>query len=389
MKVLYIIRYDEIGLKGSNRSMFEKQLCKNIKKQSRKTGILTHRIEGRILVEVDAEYEAELIEILNLTPGICSYSKAKEIKKDLEALKIHSLETLKACWKGDTPLKFRVSAKRSDKTYPMRSCEINTEVGAYLITHFGTEFLKVSLKEAELEIGLEIHSNKALVHSQVCKGLGGLPVGTAGEVLCLLSGGIDSPVAAYQMMRRGCRVHFVFFENRVFLGRAAYEKVLKLTKRLSKYQGYCRLSVVPFTDIQVAIRDKCRERNRVILYRRFMYRIAERLLEDRGYLGLVNGECLGQVASQTLENMKAVNDVVRAPVYRPLISMDKNEIVTIARKIDTFNISAEDAPDCCSVFMPSRPVTKAKLSLLIEDEAMLEGDLLIRQALEKIELIEV
>jgi thiamine biosynthesis protein ThiI len=390
MSCLYIIRYDEIGLKGQNRSTFEKCLGKNIQNQVRRPHkVQIVRIEGRILAEIQPEGEQELTEALKRTPGISSFSKAVPIECDIDVIKKAALEEFRKNWDGCSPIQFRVSTKRSDKNFPIKSNDLNTQVGAFIFEHCPQELLRVNLKHPELEIGIEIHKKRAMVHSAKERGVGGLPVGTAGDVLCLLSGGIDSPVAAYQMIRRGCRVHHVFFENRVFLGRAAYEKVLRLAKKISVYQGFSMLYVVPFTDIQVAIRDNCRDRNRVILYRRYMYRIAERLMEQKKCLGLVNGECLGQVASQTLENMRAVNDVVQAPVYRPLISMDKNEVVNIAKNIDTFDISKEDAPDCCSVFMPSRPVTKAKSELLVEDETKLDSEALIQKAIDEMEVIRV
>lgn len=390
MSSLYIIRYDEIGLKGHNRSTFERHLAKNIQNQVfRPYKVQTTRIEGRILAEVQPEGEDQLVEALKRTPGISSFSKATAVQRDFKAIEKAALEEFKKNWDGVSPIQFRVSTKRSDKNFPIKSSDVNAKVGAYIFEHSPQDLLKVNLKHPELDIGIEIHQKRAMVHSSKERGIGGLPVGSAGEVLCLLSGGIDSPVAAYQMIRRGCRVHHVFFENKVFLGRAAYEKVLRLAKKISAFQGYSILHVVPFTDIQVAIRDHCRDRNRVILYRRYMYRIAERLLEQKKYLGLVNGECLGQVASQTLENMRAVNDVVRAPVYRPLISMDKVDVINIAKQIDTFEISAEDAPDCCSVFMPKRPVTKAKSEFLVDDEKKLDSEALIQKAIAEMEVIKI
>lgn len=390
MNCLYIIRYDEIGLKGQNRSTFERQLSKNIQNQVRKPHkVQVVRIEGRILAEVQPEGEQELREALKRTPGISSFSKAVPVDRDLEAIKKAALEEFRKNWSGDAPVQFRISTKRSDKNFSLKSSDVNAQVGAYIFEHCDQKHLKVNLKHPEVDIGVEIHQKRVMVHSSKERGIGGLPVGSAGEVLCLLSGGIDSPVAAYQMIRRGCRVHHVFFENKVFLGRAAYEKVLRLAKKVAAFQGYSMLYVVPFTDIQVAIRDHCRDRNRVILYRRYMYRIAEQLMEQQKYLGLVNGECLGQVASQTLENMRAVNDVVNAPVYRPLISMDKLEVINIAKDIDTFDISAEDAPDCCSVFMPKRPVTKAKIELLEDDETKLDSEALIQKAMSEMELIKI
>ncbi len=215
-----------------------------------------------------------------------------------------------------------------------------------------------------------------------------MPVGCSGEVLCLLSGGIDSPVAAFLLTRRGCRVHYIFFDNQKFLGRGGLDKVLRLVKNLNRFQGNGKLYVIPFEEVQVAIRDHCRPENRVVLYRRMMYRIAHAVSEQNHYLGLVTGESLGQVASQTLENLAAVSCVVPGSVFRPLIGLDKQEIIAQAKAIETYETSIEPHPDCCSVFMPERPVIRSKIPVLENDETRFPWQDLMQSAIEKMEVIE-
>ena len=320
---------------------------------------------------------------LHYVAGLHSFSHAHPTDLDLEALKLAAEQALERSWKGRDHLRFRITTRRSNKKFPHRTVEVNEKVGSHLLEKHGSERLTVNLTQPEVDITLELQQERAMVYEGLESGMGGLPVGTGGRLLCLLSGGIDSPVAAYQMLRRGCEVDHIFFENRVFLGRAAYDKVHRLGQVLSRYQAKVRLHVVPFSDIQVAIRDHCSDRNRVVLYRRFMYRMAAEVAKQKGYLGLVNGECLGQVASQTLENIHAADMVADSCIYRPLISMDKVDIMRIARRIETYNISIEDAPDCCSVFMPRRPITRAKVEWLEEDEAKLDMEALVGEALEK------
>jgi thiamine biosynthesis protein ThiI len=231
-------------------------------------------------------------------------------------------------------------------------------------------------------------SDTVVFHNRVA-GLCGLPVGSSGNVLCLLSGGIDSPVAAYMMACRGCRVHFVYFDNQPFLGRGGYDKVLKLSKIVNGYQGRAKLFVVPFQDIQVSIRDNCREENRVILYRRMMYRIANEIATQYEMPGLVTGESVGQVASQTLENLAAVTCVTSMNIFRPLIAMNKEVIIKHAKEIETYDVSIEPQPDCCSVFMPDSPVTRGKIYILENDEEKYPGEVLKKEALLDMETINV
>jgi thiamine biosynthesis protein ThiI len=347
------------------------------------------RRRSRIMVLGELDRLETLEDRLSKIAGLHSFSRGYRCSMEIEALKLKVEEALMRSWDGEQAVTFKISTKRSNKKFPMSAVELNTLMGAHLVQKHGEDKLKVKLKEPQIDISIEIQNQETIVFESKVKGIGGLPVGTAGRVLCLLSGGIDSPVAAFQMMRRGCAVDYVFFENRVFLGRAAYDKVRRLAEILGQFQPKSRLHVVPFTDIQVAIRDHCTDRHRVVLYRRYMYRIADVLAKKFKYHGLVNGESLGQVASQTLENIQAVNTVVDHCVYRPLICMDKVDITNVSRKIGAYEVSIEDAPDCCSVFMPPKPVTRAKIPWLLEDEEKLESDQLIEEAIEKMEVLAI
>lgn len=391
MSLAYIIRYNEIGLKGKNRSFFEDTLIKNIKYNLRtiQDSVEIKKTRGRILLLGCLESSVEgLNSKLSKIAGIHSFSYGEVIERDKQVWNEKACLLFEKMWSGHD-VKFRVSCTRSDKSYPEKSSDINAQIGAALIGKFGNEKLQVSLKDAQIDICLEINQDCCVIYSGSHQGLGGLPVSTAGRVLCLLSGGLDSPVAAFNMIRRGCDVHYIFFENKVFLGRAAFDKVERLAQKLSHYQNKVYLNVIPFTDIQVAIRDNCSPKNRVILYRRFMYRLAEKVCQKHQMQGLVTGENLGQVASQTLENLAAVDCVVNSVVYRPLISFDKLEIMETARNIDTYDISIEDAPDCCSVFMPKKPATRAVVTQLEKDESRLDVTQLEKDALENYECIPI
>ncbi len=382
MKSMWIVRYAEIALKGGNRAFFEQALTREMKRRLKACGAPTvTRTHGRLWVDDDPQNREQVRRELALLPGIHSFSLAHRCPNDLDTLKREGLALFRSTWPGRTSARFRVTTRRADKRYPMRSEDVSRELGAYLLQNAPPGLLTVSLAAPEYNLHVEIHDGFAALHMVSEPGAGGLPVGTGGKVMCLLSGGIDSPVAAWQMIRRGCTVHHVFFENRTFLGRGAFEKVQRLAERLAHFQGKSTLTTVPFADIQVAIRDRCQPRNRVVLYRRFMYRLAERVMRRHRCLGLVTGENIGQVASQTLENLRAVDTTVQAPVYRPLLCMDKVQIIDIARQIGTFETSIEEAQDCCSVFLPKRPETRARIEDMVGEEALLDVDALEEEAL--------
>jgi thiamine biosynthesis protein ThiI len=284
-------------------------------------------------------------------------------------------------------LKFCVRTNRADKSYPHKSPDIDREVGSRILRQLHSKGLEVSIKEADYTLEIEIGQDETVVFNNRIPGLRGLPVGSSGNVLGLISGGIDSPVALYRMMKRGCRTHGIFFDNRRFMGRGGYDKVVKLSKLLNYYQGKSKLYVVPFEDIQVAIRDYCRPAHRVVLYRRMMYRIAQAVAQHKGYLALATGESDGQVASQTIENLNAVSEVVSLSVFRPLIGMNKQEIINEAKELGSYDISIEPHPDCCSVFMPPRPATRAKIPDLEMDETKYPWETLMLDAISKMESV--
>ncbi len=385
-----LIRYDEIGLKGKNRKFFENRLLGNVRKSLGGIGgIRVDKIHGRLLVRVAGLQAEECVRRLSCVPGIASLSVGVLVEPDFDEMAALGIEWILPRLQSNGSLKFCVRTKRSDKRFPSTSTEIDFEVGSRIMKSLAPKGLSVDIAHAEFVLEIEIGPQETMVFDNRTPGLGGLPVGSSGEVLSLLSGGIDSPVSSFMLICRGCRVHSVFFDNRTFLGRGGYDKVTRLARVLNRFQGGGRLYVVPFQDIQVAIRDCCSAPNRVVLYRRMMYRIAGVLAERNRYQGLVTGESLGQVASQTLENLAAVSCVVPMSVFRPLIGIPKQEIIARAKKIETYDISVEPHPDCCSVFMPDHPATRSKIEDLEADEALFPWEKLVEQALTSVEVIDL
>ena len=385
-----LVRYDEIGLKGRNRKYFEKALLKNIKRALPSDSAIEYRIpRGRILIDLSSEIAEKYGDCLQNIPGIASYSIGVSIDPDFDQMAELGIQWIEPLLIGKDQLNFCVRTRRSEKTFPKTSTEINFEVGSRIMSKLGPKGLNVDIKNSDFTLEIEIGKNEILIFHNREPGLCGLPVGSSGNILCMLSGGIDSPVAAYLMACRGCRVHFVFFDNQPFLGRGGYEKVKKLAKIINGYQGRAKLFVVPFQDIQMSIRDHCKEENRIVLYRRMMYRIADKIAKDQEMPGLVTGESLGQVASQTLENLAAVTCVTTMNILRPLIGMNKESIIKLARKIGTYDVSVEPQPDCCSVFMPANPSTRGKIHLLEYDEKKIPLEQLEEEALKNMETMKV
>ena len=387
-----LIRYDEIGLKGRNRKFFEKCLLRNIKRvlSSGTDDIVYRSPRGRIFLDIPSSFAPECTVRLKSVPGIASFSIGISMEPDFDAMAELGIQWIEPRLKsGRDAMKFCVKTRRSAKSFPKTSPEVNFEVGSRIMTKLSPRGLTVNIKEAEYVLEIEIGSSETVVFDNREPGLRGLPVGSSGNVLCLLSGGIDSPVAAFMMACRGCRVHFVFFDNQPFLGRGGYDKVLILAKKINHFQTRGTLFVVPFQDVQAAIRDHCNEENRVVLYRRMMYRIAAEIADRQGSLALVTGESLGQVASQTLENLAAVSCVTSVSVFRPLIGMNKESIISRAKEIGTYETSIEPQPDCCSVFMPKNPATRSKIPFLERDEEKIPWKELCDDALAKVEIIKV
>ena len=385
-----LVRYDEIGLKGKNRGQFIDRLLNNIKDQMRDVEGLEFKVpHGRIFIYCCEESAGECLRRLQKIPGVASASIGVTREPDFDAMAAVGREWIEPLLQDGKTLKFCVRTNRADKSYPYKSPEIDREVGSRILRELHPKGLEVNIKESDFILEIEIGQEETVVFNNRVPGLRGLPVGSSGEVLGLISGGIDSPVALYRMLKRGCRAHGIFFDNRPFMGRGGYDKVIKLSKLLNGFQRKSRLYVVPFEDIQVAIRDNCRPAHRVVLYRRMMYRIAQRVAQQNRCLALVTGESVGQVASQTLENLSAVSQVVSMSVFRPLIGMNKQEIINEAKELGTYEFSIEPHPDCCSVFMPPRPATRAKIPDLERDETRFGWSSLMQEAIEKMECIEL
>jgi thiamine biosynthesis protein ThiI len=383
-----LIRYDEIGLKGRNRRHFENQLVKNIRfALNGIQNIKINKIHGRILGRVNLVDAEKCTAHLKSVPGISSISVGNSIEPDFDKIASLGIDLIQEKLESLGQLKFCVRTRRSNKSFPITSKEFDFEVGGRIMEALSFKGLSVDINRADFILEVEIGPQETIVFDNRVSGLCGLPVGSSGQVLSLLSGGIDSPVSTFKLMTRGCRVHSVFFDNRTFLGRGGYDKVVRLAQVLNRYQGGGKLFVVPFEDIQVAIRDNCHDINRVVLYRRMMYRIAQALAQLNNCHGLVTGESVGQVASQTLKNLAAVSCVTPMSVFRPLIGMNKQEIIINAKNIGTYEISIEDQPDCCSVFMPNHPTTRSKKKYLESDERLYPWEKLMTQALASVETI--
>ncbi len=384
MKKVIIIRYGELWLKGKNRGYFEKMFETNIKRAIK--GIECDFIKqcGRYLIENFSEYDAdELISRLKKVFGMHTMSLAYETDADMQSI----FQTAKAVCKEEGT--FKVESHRGDKRYPKTSVEISRELGGMLLSAFPK--LKVNVHDPDFTVRVDIRENgKALVFGEFIQGANGMPVGTAGKGVLLLSGGIDSPVAGYMMAKRGMRVECLHFHSYPYTNEQAKEKVVDLAKILSEYTCGTTLYTVSVTHIQEAIHEHCKAELMITLLRRFMYRIAERHALRRSAQCLITGESLGQVASQTIEGITSSNSVVdRLPVLRPLIGFDKNEIIDLSVKMGAYETSILPFEDCCTVFLPDFPAIRPKLSEILAEESKLNVEELINQAFESLEKIEI
>ena len=370
-----IVHYQEIALKGKNRPWFITKLVHNLRTATRGTGILEVRaLMGRIEIVLGPEADVALVrERVSRVFGVANYARAGRTPLDLDALS----EAILGDLGPETPASFRVSARRADKRFPMTSPEIEREVGGRIKMARGWH---VNLSRPELTIHLETLRSDAFYSFGKERGAGGLPVGASARVACLLSGGIDSPVAAWRMMRRGCRVTFVHFHSYPILSRASQEKARELVRLLTAFQFRSRLLLVPFGEIQQRVVLSVRPPLRVVIYRRLMMRIAEVLARANRAGALVTGEVVGQVASQTIENLTSINEVASMPVLRPLVGMDKDEITAEAQRLGTFPISIIPDQDCCTLFTPKHPVTRARRSDVEAAERSLPIDEVVAQA---------
>ncbi len=378
----YLIgRYHEIALKGRNQWRFIEQLRRNLRAAFADVRLGPMRGEGpRIIVELpDAIDDRTVIARASTIFGFANFSLSCRVPLDLDAIKAEAI----ARAREHRARTFRISTRRGDKRFPMTSMEIDREVGAAVVEALG---LKVDLHNPELTVSIEVLGDAAFVSAGKIPGPGGLPVGTSGRALALISGGIDSPVAAYRMMRRGLTLDFVHFHAYPLVSAASREKACELVAMLTRYQARSTLALVPFGMVQREIVANSDRPLRVVLYRRFMMRIASALAARFRARALVTGESLGQVASQTLDNMAAIEDAAAMPILRPLVGMDKNEIVEQARALGTFEISILPDQDCCTLFVPEHPETHARLEEVKAMEARFDVDRMVNDAVRATEV---
>lgn len=378
-----LIRYGELALKGKNRNIFEQQLAENIKQQLKGHDIKIKRTFGRMYLYLAGEDFQEVSSKLQRVFGISSYSPAIKAELDVDRIKEACLESILAM--KPAPQTFKISVRRVNKSFPYSSQEMNHILGGHILRNLDGK-IKVDVHHPDTEITVEIREEAAYIMSARFPGAGGLPVGSSGKAMLLLSGGIDSPVAGYLALKRGLRIEAVHFHSYPFTSERAQQKVIDLCKKLSQYAGSIRLHMVPFTTIQTQIRQHIPEEYSITIMRRFMLRIAERLAEKHKALALVTGDSLGQVASQTLESMHTINEVTNLPILRPLVTMDKQEIIQIAQEIDTYPISILPYEDCCTIFQPKSPKTKPTRERANSLESRLNLTELIEEAVEKTEM---
>lgn len=387
----FLIKYGEIGIKGKNRYLFEDALVRQVRFALKDVDgeFLVYKSQARIYVDCGEEYDYEdavehLARVFGIV-GICPVVRMEDqgfeqLKKDVVAYMDEAYP--------DKNLTFKVEARRARKSYPKNSMEINCDLGEAILDAFPET--RVDVHHPDVMLNVEIR-REIYVYSQIIPGAGGMPVGTNGKAMLLLSGGIDSPVAGYMISKRGVGIEATYFHTPPYTSERAKQKVVDLAKIVSRYAGPIRLHVVNFTDIQLYIYDQCPHDELTIIMRRYMMRIAEHFARKDGCLGLITGESIGQVASQTMQSLAATNDVCTLPVYRPVIGYDKQEIVNISEKIGTYETSIQPFEDCCTIFVAKHPVTKPNVEVIRRSEEHLSEKIeeLMKTALETVEIIEV
>ena len=387
----FLLKYGEIGIKGKNRYLFEDALVRQVRRALEPVDgeFQVYKSQARIYVDCEGDYDYEdavehLKRVFGLV-GICPVVRLEDqgfdqLKKDVVAYMDEMYP--------DKKFAFKVESRRAKKSYPMNSMEISRDLGEAILEAFPE--IRVDVHHPDVQVNIEVR-NQIYVYSQIIPGAGGMPVGTNGKAMLLLSGGIDSPVAGYMISKRGVGLEATYFHAPPYTSERAKQKVVDLAKIVSRYAGPIRLHVVNFTDIQLYIYDQCPHDELTIIMRRYMMRIAEHFARKDGCLGLITGESIGQVASQTMQSLAATNDVCTLPVYRPVIGYDKQEIVNISEKIGTFETSIQPFEDCCTIFVAKHPVTKPNLDVIRRSEEKLAEkiDELVKEAIDSAEIIEV
>lgn len=380
MKEIILIKNGELALKGLNRRTFEDILVKNMRRRLESAGKFKFTIAQSTVVaepEDGADLD-EAVERLGKVFGIAGFSRAAAVEKNMDVILKSAEEYLAPQLLSART--FKVEAKRSDKKFPLKSPEICAEVGGYLLRKY--PHLVVDVHEPDLVVNVEVRDSYAYIHGKQIKGAGGMPTGSAGKAALLISGGIDSPVAGYMMAKRGLELIAVHFASPPYTSERAEQKVHSLLKQVSKYSGRITLFVIPFTETQERIKDDCPEEIFTVIMRRMMMRVAQIVAAKQGAGALITGESVGQVASQTMPAIACTDKVCEIPVFRPLIGMDKDEVVAISRKIDTFDISILPYEDCCTVFTPKHPKTRPTVDYVEACEKALDIDRLVNEAVE-------
>ena len=388
-----IVKYGEIGVKGKNRYIFENKLIKNIKNMLKPIDKFNvYKEYGRVYVDLgDYEYDEICEEVKKVfgVVGVCPAVKVlRKNEEDVESAYKQLKETALVVLEekiANGAKSFKVESRRGDKSFRLTSQEMSIDIGGYLLSNVGDR-INVDINNPEAKIKCELRENNVVVYTDTVPGYGGLPIGTNGKAMSLLSGGIDSPVATWMVAKRGMEVEAIHFHTYPFTSEKSQEKVKDLSKILAKYVGKVRLHKINLLEIQKAVALNCRDEEMTIISRRFMMRIAERVGVQRNCDALITGESIGQVASQTIQGLTCTNASVSLPVFRPLIAMDKTEIIDIAKKIDTFETSIIPEEDCCSVFAPKKPVTKPRLEKIEDSEKALDVDKLIQDAIDNMEV---
>lgn len=388
MREVILLKLGEIALKGLNRRSFEEIMMKSIRRRlvsagefsvtSRQSTIYVEPLNDSADMDMAEERCAKVF-------GAVGYTRAGATEKELAKIQERAEEYLREELElADT---FKVECKRSDKKFPLKSPEIAMEVGAYLLEKY--PHLRVDVHEPDVTVWVEVREEHAFVHADARPGAGGIPVGCGGKAAVLISGGLDSPVAAWTMAKRGVELTAIHFSSPPYTSELAHDKVVRLLRKVSEYSGRIKLITVELTRLQEEIRDRCPEELGTVILRRYMLRAAQAIAREEGCLALITGESLGQVASQTIQAIACTDAVVSMPVFRPLIGSDKAEIVKTARRIDTYDISIEPYEDCCTIFTPKHPRTKPNLEMVERGEGAIDGEALLREALEDVKTMYV
>ncbi len=386
MDRVILIKYGELTTKKGNRKIFINTLYSNILKKLKNLNVNIFKDMSRMYIEYLEKDSNEILKNIGEIFGIHAYSIAYKTESNIDSIKKTITEVLKDNL-DNKPYSFKVETKRSDKSFKNNSIECNNIYGGHILKTFNN--LKVDVHNPNIVVHVEIRSDYSYIYLNEYKGLGGYPVGTLGKCLAMLSGGIDSPVASYLALKRGIKLDFVYFEAIPHTSLEARNKVINLARKLYPYMGEARLIIVPFTKLQEAIYKNCLENYSITIMRRMMFRIMEKLTKRFKALGIVNGESIGQVASQTLTSMNVINSVTNLPVIRPVACFDKLEIIDIAKKIDTYDISILPYEDCCTIFVPKHPIINPNLNTCLEMEEKFDYNSMIEEILNNLQVITI